>query len=165
MKKYFHVSKKHLGDSPVFLPRVPESSLSSIEGDIPRVCVSELLFFCLRGITGQSPLRIVDLLSEFVDGREGFEPCSEFIKRGGKLLYPSVYSTTEIPHLPPKASDFRANKEMWFIYPVQMKLEGYLDLKWLVEHQKLKITSDAGSLPASYLEIANVVIEKQKHLC
>ena len=45
----------------------------------------------------------------------------------------TIYSTDQQPYLPPDASDFRINKEHWFIQPVEMIRIGYLSLGQLLK--------------------------------
>ena len=161
---YFHVSKVYLGEEPTLTPKVPSSALPSEEGDIPRICVSTSVYHCLRAITSCSPLNARDLLFEFKKQNVPFETTEDIIVRQAKIIFPAVYSTKDQPHLPPNASDFRANKEYWFLHPTTFKFEGYVDLKWLVEKEKIRLVSTSGYLEPSYLQIGAVIIKKHWHI-
>lgn len=135
-----HVSKMDLGDSAVFTPRVPETALVSIEGNIPRVCVSPSVGRCIHSIISSRVTHAWDLLYEFRSNIEDFEDLEEWIDRDGIIVSPSIYSTDELPYLPPKASDFRQNKEMWFLKPVTLIRNGYVDLWKTIETGKVCVS-------------------------
>lgn len=126
----FHVSKVYLGSNPVLSPRLPVSA-SKKEGNIPRICVSPNIFFCVRAIVGspQRKLDLADLSLEFADAENTM------------LLYGAVYKTNEKPFIPPDCSDFRSNKEHWFIKDTVFTYCGSLDFSNI--HQgKLKLKHD-----------------------
>lgn len=112
---YYHVSKIDHGKEFTFKPKVPESALFTTEGNIPRVCVCPNVFYCLRAICSCSPITVGDALL-------GMNNDDDFV-------YPFVvYATEEVPFLPPKASDFRLNKEHWFLKDITMKRVGYISI-------------------------------------
>lgn len=168
-KKYYHVSKEYLGESVTLTPRIPGSSVVSIEGTIPRICVSDSLYLCLRSITGNATLMLNEVLMEFEcqDVMVPFEPPEVITERRSepKLIFPSVYARRDTPYLPPKASDFRSNGEMWFLEPTEFQLEGYIDLKWLVEKEQIRLIKKPGYISTSYTELGEIEIKKQKHVC
>lgn len=112
---FYHISSIDHGESFKFKPRIPRSSLISKEGNIPRICVAPSVYYCLCSIAGCSPLDFSDIVLEFKS-------------KDGAIVSPSVYTTEEIPFIPPNASDFKKNNERWFLKPTIMKRVGYLDL-------------------------------------
>lgn len=115
---FYHISSLDHGQSFKFQPRVPKSSVISKEGNIPRVCVAPTVYYCLCSLAGCRPLKFSDIIFEFQTDE-------------GTLVSPSVYRTQQIPFIPPDASDFRKNKEGWFLKPITMERIGYLDLRSL----------------------------------
>jgi hypothetical protein len=153
MKKYFHLSNTFLGEEAILEPRVPNSSLISVEGNIPRVCFSTNVFYCFRSICGTNSISFNDF-ANFKDKKinqehyseEFFEAWDAMIEKGDfKIINPAIYITNEQLYLPPKCSDYRSNKEHWSLKPVKVKFQGYLCLKSLTE-RKLKITNDINTL-------------------
>lgn len=150
MTKCYHLSKKFLGAQLTLKPKIPESSVISEEGDIPRVCFSENPFLCVRSICGSGDIKVADL-SEFKDRtiKEPKETWKDFINEKEKtdyiLINPSIYVTEEILYLPPSCSDFRANKERWSLNKINVEFIGYLCLKSLLD-RKLVNTDQTKSL-------------------
>lgn len=94
---WYHITDKYFGKEKIFVPRLPRDGSKFIierEGDIPRICVSNSIFKCLRAIHGTEYLNSSSLL---------------FSKN------PCAYFTEEAPYLPPNCTDFRENDERWFI--------------------------------------------------
>ena len=64
---WYHISNEFIGYNPILEPRVPivtETALIS-EGNIPRVCVSNSIYFCIRSKVGREDLRVCDILDQF----------------------------------------------------------------------------------------------------
>lgn len=121
---WFHVSKKYLGESPILTPRLPKNGKLAIlkyEGNIPRICVSNSIFFCLRAILGSE--EIVSTDREFTEN-----PC--------------VYFTEKTPYLPPDYDDFRMNNEMWFIKKTQFFYLARIDMYRLFTEKVIVPTSE-----------------------
>lgn len=112
---FYHISSKDHGENFKFKPRIPRSSLISKEGNIPRICVSPSIYYCLCSIAGHRPLDFSDIVLEFKS-------------EDGTIVSPSVYITEEVPFIPPDASDFKKNNERWFLKSIIMKRIGYLNL-------------------------------------
>lgn len=107
---WFHVSKKYLGENPILTPRLPKNGKLAIlkyEGNIPRICVSNSIWFCLRAILGS--YEIVSTDKEFTEN-----PC--------------VYYTEDTPYLPPDYDDFRINNEMWFLKKTRFHYLARIDM-------------------------------------
>ena len=149
--KFYHISSEHLGINPVLEPRVPRSSLIQEEGDIPRICVAPTLYFCVRSIIGCNPINQWDVLVQFKTGIEGFETNAEFIQKGKTIDYPIVYTPCATPYLPPNSSDFRENKEHWFLEKTEFFFVGYLDLEHMLDNGKFKLTDNRKSINSSIL--------------
>lgn len=115
---FYHVSKKDHGLTFKFKPKLPESAIIPKEGNIPRVCVAPEIFYCLRSIGSNKHLYSMDIIIECRNDEGGWNP-------------PAIYMTNEQPYLPPRVSDFRYNKEHWFLKPVEMLRIGYVDLEAL----------------------------------
>jgi hypothetical protein len=124
----YHLSKKDLGLDVILKPKVPESSVISKEGNIPRVCVSNSLLLCLRSIVGCHAIMVDDLFYAFRD-LSHYENAEEWKHNNGHFLHPVVYQSLEIPFLPPDASDFRINREKWYLKKTAFQRLGYLDLQ------------------------------------
>jgi hypothetical protein len=104
----------------------------SKEGDIPRICVSSKVFFCIRAIVGGSKVGVSDVFAEFKSKDKGT----------GKqvLVGVAVYGTEEQPYLPPDASDFRRNSEHWFLKPVRFERLGFLCFRSLLLENKVALS-------------------------
>jgi hypothetical protein len=131
MAANYHISRKDLGQDIVLKPRVPSSSVISKEGNIPRVCVSSHPVYCLRSIVGTQEISIEDILYAFYD-MDNHESLSHWKNRNGLLLPPAIYQSFEQPFLPPHASDFRRNKEQWYLKKTPFSRVGYLNLRELL---------------------------------
>jgi len=121
---WFHVSRKYLGDSPILTPRLPNNGnlkLMKNEGNIPRICVSNSLFYCLRAIHGTEELVSTKLIFNE-------NPC--------------VYFTEETPYLPPDFDDFRLNNEMWFIKKTKFYYLARIDIYKLFTEKIIVPTND-----------------------
>lgn len=112
---FYHVSKKDHGPLFKFKPKLPESAIIPKEGNIPRVCVSPEIFYCLRSISSNKNLYSMDIILECRNEEGTWNP-------------PAIYMTFESPYLPPRVSDFRYNHEHWFLKPIEMLRIGYVDL-------------------------------------
>ena len=111
---WFHVTKDYLGKEVVLKPHAPESEcIRNSEGDIPRICVSDNIFLCLKGIVGNSVLTSLHFKSRFSEN-------------------PSVYCTEEQAYIPPNCSDFRENHEHWILKPTKFFFLAYLDVRALL---------------------------------
>ena len=126
---WYHVVREFFGNEKVFLPKIPQlnSFCRCEEGNIPRICVSNSLFNCLRAITGLDRGLYPNILKKnFAEN-----PC--------------VYATEEVPLLPPNCLDFRQNEERWFIkrtkfmYLARIDIEQLLVKKIIVPTQEKKI--------------------------
>ena len=49
---FYHVSKNNLGNIIYLEPKIPENCLIEEEGNIPHICVSTSIYYCLRSIIG-----------------------------------------------------------------------------------------------------------------
>lgn len=120
---FYHVSKIDHGEEFEFIPRVPETAILNKEGNIPRICVSTKIFYCLRSICSNRELYSYDILNNLNN-----------YNKTNILMPPTIYAIDpkQPPFLPPDVSDFRYNEELWFLNPIIMKRIGYLDLHKLV---------------------------------
>lgn len=130
-ENYYHISRKDLGQKIILKPRIPSSSVISKEGNIPRVCVSSHPVYCLRSIVGTQEVSIEDILYAFYDS-ETYETLSQWKNNNGQLFHPVIYQSFELPFLPPHASDFRRNKEQWYLKKTPFSRVGYLNLRQLL---------------------------------
>lgn len=120
---WIHVSREYFGTNPVIKPKIPGSVSNnfvcrSVEGDIPRICVSTNLIKCISGITGNYDIPLESFTKHFPTN-----PC--------------VYITDEIPYTPPNCSDFRDNDEHWFITPTHFYYLGRIDIYKLVTRHEI----------------------------
>lgn len=139
---YYHVSKRYLGEKVVLTPRVPETALINEEGDIPRICTSKTLLGCVRGIVSHSLVAVKDFLYEIVE-HESFKTFDDYLLDSKKMvLSPAIYVAGGVAYTPPNASDFRANKEMWFLQDTEFVLVGYIDLALLIYTGELAMRQD-----------------------
>lgn len=150
---YYHVSVKDLGHEVTFTPNLPACSLLSKEGNIPRICVSKELALCLQSIVSHSPISVWEVICEICDRTDlvGFETVEDWMKKGAKLVSPAVYRCSEPAYLPPDASDFRENKEHWYLKPTEFTRSGYIDLNRLIETGKVYITKEQQQINGTYL--------------
>lgn len=126
MARYYHLSKKYLGDVVKLKPKVPGTSVITKEGNIPRVCFSINPFHCLRAICGHGNLTVSDLYDFIEDSI---------------VVNPAMYTTDAELLLPPACSDFRFNNEHWSLKRIEVLFLGYLDLKALL-YREIRITSN-----------------------
>lgn len=127
---WYHISDNYLGEIVIFKPRVPRTAAIKEEGDIPRICVSDSLYYCVKSLAGKT---YDDYVKYFLDKR---------YKKYILIRNPAVYCCEQQPYLPPKASDFRENNEHWYITPVEFKFLGFLDSRILLKYGKFKICSE-----------------------
>jgi len=124
---WFHVSRVYLGKSVKLTPKVPSCvSINSVyqyeEGDIPHICVSDSIFKCLIAIMGiKYPI---------------IENFKEYYKNN-----PFVYMCSKRPYIPPNASDFRFNKEMWYLEETKFIYIGCLDMYSLLKNLTIAPTN------------------------
>ena len=166
MKKYFHVSKRYLGETVTFKPKIPETSIIDIEGNIPRICVSDKVFRCLCSIVSSYPFNISDLLYEFRDDIKGFETKEEYCNRIDTIKSPVIYYTEDTPFLPPAVSDFRNNREHWFLQDTTFRLYGFVDFSELIKNKKLSISKTPTEIHSNNLlkeELKGILLYKRQH--
>lgn len=166
MKKYFHISKRYLGETVILKPKVPELCDINTEGNIPRICVSDKIFKCVCSIISSYPFRISDVLNEFRQDLEAFESKEEYSDRITIIKSPSIYYTEEIPFLPPKVSDFRNNNEHWFLQDTEFRLYGFIDFLELVRTKRLSISKTQTEIDSKLLlseEFKNIWLYKRQH--
>ena len=120
---YYHTSSNFLGKDVMLKPQIPVSADKMEEGNIPRICVTEDIFYCMRAIIGCKNPSIKDFKTQFKEN-----PC--------------VYYTRERPFLPPNASDFRFNNEMWFLSPTKFTFMGRVDIYRLFIENIIYITNE-----------------------
>lgn len=140
----YHLSKKYLGDDVILTPKVPVNADLDSEGDIPRICFSTNVFYCVRGIIGCKRIRILGL----VEFKNKIVSQLDDEEEELKLVNPSIYVTTKKLYIPPAHGDFRYNKEYWALENTEVKFIGFLCLKKLI-NSKLKITDNANTLNPS----------------
>lgn len=168
---FYHVSKKDLGSVVTLIPKVPESSLISKEGNIPRICVSTHIYFCLRSITGgsSSKFNVNEILHEIRDDIQPMEESLEWKNRGACFVSPAIYTCDEEAFVPPDACDFKKNNENWYIQNQSFKRIGYLHLHRLIMDGQIKLVEYPHTLDGKYLDNADamglkVVKDNQKKL-
>lgn len=112
---WYHVRRKNEGKVLTLTPKMPEvnNGCKYEEGDIPRICVSNTIFNCLRGITGMSNID-AGLFRE--NNSFGFDGN------------PAVYITEGRAYTPPNAIDFRQNNEHWVLTEEKYFFLGYVDI-------------------------------------
>lgn len=121
---FYHISKKDLGVNVKFTPRVPDSALVSIEGNIPRVCVSSSLLGCIRGICGTNKVTVSDIIYG----------CKKDVVSNSYCPLTVYLAPADIyPYVPPNVSDYRANKEHWYLSVIKMRRIGYIDFTALLD--------------------------------
>lgn len=127
---WYHISKFDLGEQVVFKPKVPESALESMEGNIPRVCVSDSIYNCLRAITSNTKhLKVGEVILEL---RREVQPFTLAKDAKNIFVSPAIYVTELVPYIPPKCIDFRINREHWFITDTLFNRAGYISLHGLL---------------------------------
>jgi hypothetical protein len=147
----YHLSKTFLGNEIILKPQVPSSAWVISEGDIPRVCFSTNVFYCVRSICGGPKLK-VNNLTEFKDRTIEEQEVSwdDFINEitdysSYVFSNPSIYITEDKTYIPPSHGDFRSNRECWSLKETNVKFIGFLCLKNLI-NRKLLITNDNNTL-------------------
>lgn len=125
---WYHVRREYLGKAPIIQPKVPEAVSENVtcgaeEGNIPRICVSDNIFKCFRGIMGIEIPRTIDFSTRFEEN-------------------PYLYITDETALVPPNCLDFRYNNEHWFIKPTRFYYIGRIDMYKMVSRNILDITED-----------------------
>ena len=120
---YYHVSSCFLGKDVTLKPQIPVSADEMEEGNIPRICVTEDIFYCMRAIIGCAKPSMRDFKMQFKEN-----PC--------------VYYTKSIPFLPPNAVDFRFNTERWFLSPTKFTFMGRVDINRLFVDNFVYITNE-----------------------
>lgn len=136
---WYHVSDEFIGYQATFMPKVfgTEKFALRFEGNVPRICVSNNIFFCIRAKTGRDDLRVYDLTDQFrvktlYDEDDG---------RSIIIRNPSVYVTEETPYYPPNYSDFRRNNEMWFVSPTKFQFIGFLSIDQVIKNHMIRFTN------------------------
>ena len=158
---FYHVSKNNLGNIIYLEPKIPENCLIEEEGNIPHICVSTSIYYCLRSIIGvqSKNFHVFNLLESFRHNLIPMESKEDWVSRGENLLSPSIYISKENAFIPPNASDFRSNKEHWYLQKTKFERIGFLDLPILITNGKLKTTNNC-----HYIEGFHVIDEKYKQL-
>lgn len=156
----YHLSKVFLGNNVILTPKVPISSSIDAEGDIPRICFSVNIFYCVRSIGGGTLLKVFDL-AEFKNRHiSKFDKNYDEEKFNFSIINPSIYITKDKLFTPPAHGDFRHNKELWSLNPIDVKFAGYLCLNSLLSRE-LKITNMSNTLEVNtYLKNLNKRIYK-----
>ena len=137
---WFHVSDEFVGYNPVLEPRqIPGNSVFMFEGNVPRVCVSNNIYFCVRSKIGREDLRSYDLLFQFAVRKNDEDSITETDTcKIVTIKNPSVYATEETPYYPPNCNDFRRNNEMWFITPTQFQFIGFLSIDQIIKNMVIR---------------------------
>ena len=125
-----------MGQQATLLPKVPNNAYFDEEGDIPRICFSTSIFYCVRSIIGCKRLRTIGLIAF----KDIYTPEEEL-----KFNNPNIYVTNKKLYTPPACSDFKYNKEYWALDPTEVNFIGLLCLKNLV-NGILKTTDIANTL-------------------
>jgi hypothetical protein len=170
--KFFHVSKKYLGETVILKPRLPDTANIAKEGNIPRVCFSISLPLCLRSILGggRSLMRQVSELIEFRSellASYGFDPRFTTIEEYRDyeeripFINPSVYEALRTDQLyePPAVGDFRTHKEHWSISEIECEFIGRIDLNELVESRLVLTTEEKTLNREKYTRMKNEMID------
>ena len=149
---FYHVSKRYLGNTVTLTPKVPGTALITEEGDIPRICTSKNLLGCIRGIVSIKNVTVGKFLVETMD-HIAFMSIQDQINYPGKtLVSPSIYSSIERAYTPPNASDFRVNKEMWYLSDTNFTLIAFIDIIKLMYTGELDYTNEIQTVSAKALE-------------
>ncbi len=110
---------------------------------------------CINSIVSHNGVSVMEFLFEifFRDALyDGSSAVDDWIKNKSKLTSPVIYRCKETPYLPPDASDFRRNREHWYLSPTEFIRSGYIDLNRLVETGKVYTISKLNTLDGSYLK-------------
>lgn len=119
---WYHVTKyPYMGKTKILSPYVP-ATMNEKEGNIPRICVSNSIFNCLKSIIGRNFIYPND--------------CKIFKEN------PCVYFTEDTPFIPPDCVDFRVNDERWFIKKTKFFYLARIDIFKLLCYNKLVPTQD-----------------------
>ena len=121
---WYHVAKKYLGETVILVPRIPNNANLSREGNIPRICVADTLFHCLRALRGLTTIQ------------------STYLKDVLHNENPCVYFSEETPFIPPECDDFRFNGEMWFLKKTKFLFLGRIDIYALFLRNKIIPTTE-----------------------
>ena len=122
-------------------PRITKNTIKS-EGNIPRVCVSNSIYFCIKSKVGREDLRVCDVLDQFSVAEDNENYIIETNNcKISTVKNTSVYVTEDTPYYPPDYSDFRRNNEMWFIIPTQFHFIGFLSIGEMVKNQLVRFSS------------------------
>ena len=119
---WYHVTDSYLGKSKILIPHVPDNPNTNVEGDIPRICVSNSIFKCLRALIGRDYISTTD----YLDTEEN--PC--------------VYYTENNPYIPPECDDFRYNDERWFIKKTKFFYLARVNIYTLFTKNKIVATKE-----------------------
>lgn len=115
---WYHITKSgYMGKSKILRPYIPDLA-GEDEGNIPRICVSNSLWKCLKALTGRDFITTLNMKNMFTEN-----PC--------------VYFSEEHPYIPPSCSDFRDNDERWFIKKTKFYYLARIDLYNLFVHKKI----------------------------
>lgn len=125
---WYHVRREFLGNHPLIKPKIPKAVIDNAfcraeEGNIPRVCVSDHVFKCFRGIMGIEEPCTIDFKTRFEEN-------------------PYLYITDETALVPPNCLDFRYNNEHWFIKPTRFYYIGRIDMYKMVSKHIIDITEE-----------------------
>lgn len=115
---WYHIANEYLGKKVKLYPNVPNHKETDIEGNIPRICVSNSIYKCLRAKYGGYEYIWI---GSFNNTQEN--PC--------------VYFTEEEPYIPPNCTDFRANDERWFLQPRMFYYIARVDIYTLFRYNKI----------------------------
>lgn len=136
---WYHVTPEYIGKSIILNPHVPTNANTDREGNIPRICVSDSIFKCLRALKGREFLNSIDFKDKYTENL-----C--------------VYYTEEVPYTPPNCDDFRYNAEKWFIKKTKFYFLARVDMYYLFRYNKV--------IPTMKKEIkfpkTNMIITKPK---
>ena len=170
---WFHLTLNPLYSSNnryVIHPKIPVHSSVEIEGNIPRICVSDHIALCLRSMVphhhDEDP-SVDNLMLNFSSYRKDFKHVIQY----KKVIFPYVYCTEAQPYLPPDCVDFRSTHEHWFIEPTMFTFIGNLNLFSVIngeeklfhdDHAKSYITVPKEKV----LEILDIekLIEEEKNI-
>lgn len=111
--KFYHVSRMYLGKSKVFLPKIPESAVRSLEDvETPRICVAPTIIQCLMGIAGTEDI-------EFEFRNKSKDKFDELF----------VYTPMDCSKVSPagRIPDFQRTKEHWILEPCEMSYLGKIN--------------------------------------
>ena len=147
---WYHISDKFIGYNPVLEPKAYQDKEFVLwyEGNVPRICVSNNIFFCIRSMIGHEDLYTYDVLFRF---RSSYDHnnlnedkntiCGEEDGKSIIVNNPAIYATEENPYYPSNCLDFRRNNEMWFINPTQFQFIGFLSIKQFVTNYVVRLTN------------------------